>query len=120
MSTAAKTARIRNKAVAEGGIIFRLDHSVSSRVARYTYGIGMNIAFNRRLADHLAREDTCFESHSGEMKIPGRFSAILQKVNFTLLYAMYLLIFNRIPRFQRRRSSGQLIASSFPSLDSVL
>ena len=120
MSIAAKTARIRNKAVAEGGIIFRLDHSVSSRVARYTYGIQVHVAFNRSLADHLAREDTCFESHSGEMRVPNCFSAILQKVDFTLFYAMYLLIFSRIPRFQRRQSSGHLIVSSLPSLDSVL
>ena len=85
MSIAAKTTRIRNKAVAEGAIIFQIDHSVSSRVARYTYGIQMNTTFDRSLADHLAREDTCFESYSGEIKVPNRFSSILQKVNFTPL-----------------------------------
>jgi hypothetical protein len=88
MSITAKAARIRNKAVAEGGIIFRLDHSVSSRVARYTYGIKVNTLFNPSLADHLAREDTSYENPAGEIRVPNYFSAILQKVNFTLFYAI--------------------------------
>ncbi|KAF8691922.1 hypothetical protein AX14_002706 [Amanita brunnescens Koide BX004] len=68
-----------NKAVAEGAIMFKLDHSVSSRVARYTYGIESYRIFNPNLADHLAREDTCFEAPSGDMWVPNRFSSILQK-----------------------------------------
>jgi hypothetical protein len=78
-----QTARIRNKAVADGAIIFRLHHSVSSRVARYTYGIQINESFNPSLADHLARADTSYEDLSGRMMVPNYFSSILQKVNFT-------------------------------------
>ena len=84
---------------------------MSSRVARYTYGIQANIPFNPSLADHLAREDTSYENPAGEIRVPNYFSAILQKVKFTLFYAMYLLIVNRIPRFQRRRSSRNPIAA---------
>ena len=103
------TTCIRNKAVAEGAIIFRLDHLVSSRVSKYTYGIEASVPFNPSLADHLAREDTCYEDSTGETLVPDHFSPILQKVDFTPFYAMHLLIFNRISRFQRRRSSGNVI-----------
>ena len=88
-----QTALIRNKSVAEGAVIFRLDHSVSSRVARYTYGVECYAPFDPSLADHLAREDKSHVDSSGEIKVPNYFLSILQKVNFMLLYAMYLLIF---------------------------
>ena len=110
----------RNKAVAEGGIIFQLDHSVSSRVARYTYGINVSTIFNPSLADHLARGDTSFENSAGQIRVPNYFSAILKKVDFTLIYATYQLIVNRIPRFQRKWSSGNPIAATFPSLNLML
>ena len=112
-------ARIRNKAVAEGAILSTLDHFVSSRVAKYTYGIEMCCVFDPNLADHLARADTCIEVGSGEICVQHRFSSILQKVDLTLLYIVSLLIFDRIPRFQRRESSGHLIAACIPSLNSL-
>jgi len=68
-----------NKAVAEGAVIFRLDHSVSSRVARYTYGTTCSVPFNSSLADHLARVDTSHEDLSGDIVIPMGFSSILAK-----------------------------------------
>jgi len=68
-----------NKAVAEGSIIYKLDHSVSGRVSRYTYGIESCTDFNPNRADHLAREHTCFDTIAGEVWVPNRFSAILHK-----------------------------------------
>ena len=70
--------------------MFRLDHSVSSRVARYTYGTDCCIPFDPSLADHLARENTCRRDSSGEINVPKFFSSILEKVTFTLLYTMCL------------------------------
>ena len=92
---------------------------MSSRVAKYAYGTEVCNVFDPSLADHLARQDTSYEVSSGEIWVPHRFSSILQKVNLTLLYNMGLLIFNRIPRFQRRQSSGHLIAACIPRLNSV-
>ncbi|KAF8624902.1 hypothetical protein AX14_011703 [Amanita brunnescens Koide BX004] len=68
-----------NKSVAEGAVIFRLDHSVSSRVARYTYGVECYAPFDPSLADHLAREDKSHVDSSGEIKVPNYFLSILQK-----------------------------------------
>lgn len=93
---------------------------MSSRVARYTYGIEVVVPFNLNRGDHLAREDTCYEDAAGKMMVPNRFSRILKKVNYVFLYAMCLLIVNRIPRFQRRGSSGHLMNASFPSVILVL
>jgi len=68
-----------NKAVAEGAIMYKIDHFVSSRVSKYTYGIKFCNVFNPILEDHLARQHTCFEVASGETWIPNRFSVILEK-----------------------------------------
>jgi hypothetical protein len=70
--------------------MFRIDHSVSSRVARYTYGTDCSVLFDPSLADHLARENTCSQDSSGVMKVPNYFSSILEKVTFALLYAICL------------------------------
>ncbi len=65
--------------------MFKIDHSVSARVSKYTYGIKYCNVFNPLLADHLARKNTCYEVASGETWIPNRFSLILNKVDFTLI-----------------------------------
>lgn len=110
----------RNKAVAEGAIIFKVDHAVSSRVARYTYGIRACEDFDPTRPDHLARESTCIEAPSGEILIPHCFSAILQKVNFTPACSPAADVFNRVLRLQRRRSSEKHIPSSFQVLHSTV
>ncbi|SRR6266576_86911 len=111
---------IRNKAVAEGAIIFKVDHAVSSRVARYTYGIEVGVEFDPIHPDHLARESTCVEVPSGKILVPHYFSAILKKVDFTLACPPAADIFNRVPRLRRRRSSEKHIPPPFQVLHSAL
>ena len=100
---------IRNKAVAEGAIIFKVDPFVSGRVSKYAYGIECSNVFNPHRADHLARQHTCYEVPSGETWVPNYFSAILRKVDLTFICHSTSNIFNRISKLKRKQSSDHLI-----------
>ncbi|KAG0708560.1 hypothetical protein DFH29DRAFT_423264 [Suillus ampliporus] len=68
-----------NKAVADGAVSFYIDHLVSSRVARATYGIECYTQYNSQNLGHQARQHTCFIDNTGELCIPNRFESILPK-----------------------------------------
>jgi hypothetical protein len=110
---------IRNKAVAEGAIIFKIDPFVSGRVSKYTYGIQCSHVFNSHRADHLARQHTCYEVPSGETWVPNSFSAILKKVDFALICHSAFNIFSRISKLKKRQSSDLRIRLWFLTLHSA-
>jgi len=68
-----------NKAVADGAIAYYLDHVVSARVARWTYGVGCAPWYNPSNPQHAARSGTVITGASGEQSVPEGFSAILVK-----------------------------------------
>jgi hypothetical protein len=70
-----------NKAVADGAVSFYIDHLVSSRVARATYGIQVYTQYDPQDAEHQARKHTKFIDAAGHQSIPDQFSSILIKVN---------------------------------------
>ncbi|RXW25730.1 hypothetical protein EST38_g170 [Candolleomyces aberdarensis] len=68
-----------NKAVADGAISFYLDHRVSSRMSRFTYGVNCHVPYNPSDEDHRIRSITSWLSPSGARRVPGFFSIILAK-----------------------------------------
>ncbi|KAJ6493407.1 hypothetical protein C8R45DRAFT_186846 [Mycena sanguinolenta] len=68
-----------NKAVADGAVSFYIDHRVSVRVARFTYGMKCSEVYNPLNHEHSTRVHTRYKGISGELLIPGRFSAILKR-----------------------------------------
>lgn len=70
----------RNKAVADGAVSFYLDHVVSARMARFTYGTRCNVPYDGDNAEHRKRAYSKFRRFSGEIVIPDIFSSILTKV----------------------------------------
>ena len=70
----------RNKAVADGAVAFYLDHRVSARVSKFTYGTRCAIEFNKNDEQHKLRAASAIPRPSGRMVLPNAFSAILQKV----------------------------------------
>ncbi|OAX34644.1 hypothetical protein K503DRAFT_803418 [Rhizopogon vinicolor AM-OR11-026] len=68
-----------NKAVADGAVSFYIDHLVSSRVARATYGIEIYTWFNSQDPEHQARQHTLFIDPADEPSIPNQFASILLK-----------------------------------------
>ncbi|PFH47323.1 hypothetical protein AMATHDRAFT_43014 [Amanita thiersii Skay4041] len=68
-----------NKAVAEGSVSFYLDHYVTTRIAKYTYGIKVNADFDPDNSEHRRRERHAFVGADGTRRLPGSFSPILTK-----------------------------------------
>ncbi|TFK31142.1 hypothetical protein BDQ12DRAFT_740169 [Crucibulum laeve] len=68
-----------NKAVADGAISFRLDHSVRVRVSKLTYGIQINIPYDPGNPEHVRRHSTSYVEYSGQRRIRGAFGTILSK-----------------------------------------
>ncbi|KIL60590.1 hypothetical protein M378DRAFT_914269 [Amanita muscaria Koide BX008] len=68
-----------NKAVADGAVSYYLDHYVTSRVSKYSYGISVNVLFNPTDPEHARRENTKLMGADGKYRIPGAFDTILKK-----------------------------------------
>ncbi|EIM82800.1 uncharacterized protein STEHIDRAFT_160426 [Stereum hirsutum FP-91666 SS1] len=69
-----------NKAVAEGAVSYHIDHFVSTRVARYTYGVRSNTRYRPGLRDHEQRAFKKYTNLAGHVMIPDSFLSILNKV----------------------------------------
>ncbi len=70
-----------NKAVAEGAVSFHLDHNVTARVMRMTYGVICNIDYVESNPEHVARKLMKIGRPSGRVVLPNAFSSILNKVH---------------------------------------
>ncbi|KIL60579.1 hypothetical protein M378DRAFT_83567 [Amanita muscaria Koide BX008] len=68
-----------NKAVADGAISYYLDHYVTARVSRYSYGKEFILHFNTMNPEHARRKNTKFMGADGKYKISGAFDTILKK-----------------------------------------
>ena len=80
--------RFRNKAVANGAVIFHIDRAVKSRVARATYGVKYRPWVDESNLEHCRRKHQWERSPSGRYLIPGGFCPILRRVVFSLRYWM--------------------------------
>ncbi|KAI0656113.1 hypothetical protein C8Q70DRAFT_391425 [Cubamyces menziesii] len=68
-----------NKAVAEGGVSFYLEHFVSARIIKMTYGTIIGTELNLMDPEHRARMHKRLVRPSGRIMLPDYFSAILTK-----------------------------------------
>ncbi|THH05593.1 hypothetical protein EW146_g9863 [Bondarzewia mesenterica] len=66
-----------NKAVAEGAVSFHLDHFVSTRIARFTYGIKSHVPFDASCPAHQERIRLKYIDVDGAERLPNAFTAIL-------------------------------------------
>ena len=91
----------RNKAVADGALSFYLDHSVRSRVSRFTYGIQCRVLYDINDAEHLQRSASSVISLGGDRRIPGGFDVILPKVgHLSLLCLTWILLIQYVQNTQ--------------------
>ncbi|THG96744.1 hypothetical protein EW026_g5140 [Hermanssonia centrifuga] len=68
-----------NKAVAEGAVSHYLQHFVSVRVARLTYGAACCVDFDGADNDHSLRAGNIFYLPSGRLMVPDAFRVIIEK-----------------------------------------
>ena len=59
---------------------FHIDHHVSVRVARFTYGMICSAPYNSANVEHSIRVAKRYKGVNGEWLIPGCFSTILHRV----------------------------------------
>ncbi|PPQ91153.1 hypothetical protein CVT25_003058 [Psilocybe cyanescens] len=68
-----------NKAVAHGAVSYYVDHRVTTRVAKYTFGVPCGIPYNDENEEHIKRSSLKYQSASGAWYIPGAFDVILPR-----------------------------------------
>ncbi|KIJ66155.1 hypothetical protein HYDPIDRAFT_152023 [Hydnomerulius pinastri MD-312] len=68
-----------NKAVADGAVSYHIDHLVSSRVAKFTYGTECSVPFNPYDPEHRTRQKAVYRGPSGQLALPNAFGSILTR-----------------------------------------
>ncbi|RDX46327.1 hypothetical protein OH76DRAFT_1485574 [Lentinus brumalis] len=68
-----------NKAVANGAVYFFLEHYVSARVMKMTYGTDINVTYEADNPEHKARSHLKIVRPSGRVALNDAFSTIIQK-----------------------------------------
>ncbi|KAL6306646.1 hypothetical protein BKA93DRAFT_133315 [Sparassis latifolia] len=68
-----------NKAVAEGAVSFYLEHFVSVRVARVTYGTEYLVHYDENDEEHYQRRANVMKRPSGYLALPDAFWSLIQK-----------------------------------------
>ncbi|KAK0448949.1 uncharacterized protein EV420DRAFT_1566344, partial [Desarmillaria tabescens] len=68
-----------NKAVADGAMAFYLDHAVTARVSKFSYGVRVNRKFVPGDAEYERRRNNAYIDADGELRIGGQFSIMLSK-----------------------------------------
>ncbi|KAH7883407.1 hypothetical protein F5I97DRAFT_1981501 [Phlebopus sp. FC_14] len=68
-----------NKAVADGAVSYHLDHLVSSRVAKCTYGTECSVPYNPFDSEHRSRQQFVYRGPSGQLALPYAFGSILTR-----------------------------------------
>lgn len=77
-----------NKAVADGAVSSFIDHAVTSRVSKNTYGVIQQVPYNRNDPEHVERLPVAFVDVSGATVLPNSFSVLLPKVYFTVFFLL--------------------------------
>ena len=66
--------------MAQGAVSFYIEHFVTARVMKVTYGTGIAVDFDDTNAEHQARRHSKFVRPSGRVMLRNGFSTILKQV----------------------------------------
>ena len=69
-----------NKAVAVGAVSFYVDHFVTGRISKFTYGTHHSILYQPSDPEHVRREHKSFFDPAGDKYLPDRFESMLSRV----------------------------------------
>lgn len=100
------------KAVAEGAVSFHIDHFVSARVAKFTYGTNFSVRYTPSRPEHVKRSYKIFKNLDGNDLLPNAFSSILAKgtqVAETTEFRQKLWFKNQKPWSDRSVSSKVIV-----------
>lgn len=71
---------LSNKAASDGAISFYLDHVVTTRVSKLTYGAFGSVLYSKNDPEHRQRLAATYTNLQGTTWVPDRFTVILPKV----------------------------------------
>ena len=69
-----------NKAVAVGAVSFYVDHFVTGRIAKFTFGVPSHVRYRPFDPEHVRREHKLSLDPTGDKRIPGHFETMLTRV----------------------------------------
>ena len=103
MEPALTLVTLSNKAVAVGAISFYVDHFVTGRISKFTYGAACSAPYNFFNSEHRKREHLSFLNPAGERRIPDYFETMLPRVRYPPPSMIFLETspHYRAPRFWR-------------------
>ena len=90
------TRAISNKAVAEGAVSFYLQHFVTVRVVRWTYGTRGTKPYDPTISEYLQRRASIQEDPSGQLRLPYGFFEMLCKVSSPCVVHDHYLTLQRL------------------------
>jgi len=70
----------RNKAVAIGAVSYYIDHFVTTRIAKFTYGLPSEIVYKPFDPEHVRRAHNTYVDAMGDMRVRNAFSTMLTRV----------------------------------------
>jgi hypothetical protein len=88
----------RNKAVAVGAVSFHVNHFVTGRIAKFTYGAHSHVAYQSFNPEHVNREWKSYIDLAGNKRIPDHFETMLSRVRHL---SPFLKLFYTIPLHYR-------------------
>ena len=72
----------RGKVVAIGAVSYYVDHFVTGRIAKFTYGVFGNTKYDSSNPEHVRREHKSWDDAIGVRRIPDHFRAMLTRVRY--------------------------------------
>ena len=69
-----------NKAVAVGAISFYVDHFVTGRISKFTYGAPYEVIYQSSNPEHVKRKHKSYTDPSGDILLPDCFKTMLPRV----------------------------------------
>ena len=70
----------RNKAVAIGALSYYVDHFVTGRISKFTYGVASHVSYKSSNPEHVRREHKSFVDVMGDKRVPDHFETMLSRV----------------------------------------
>jgi hypothetical protein len=70
----------RNKAVAVGAVSYYIDHFVTGRISKFTYGVPCIALYDPSNPEHVRREHKSYINPMGEKRVPDHFETMLSRV----------------------------------------
>ena len=70
----------RDKAFTIGAISYYVDHFVTGRISKFTYGVVGDVLYDPSNPEHVRRTHKTFTNTLGERRVPNHFDVMLTRV----------------------------------------